>query len=810
MRRLIPFSAGWEFSRSPRGLAEGAEWEAVDLPHNFVDLPLEHLDERTYQLICSYRKEVGRLEIPAQGRVYIDFDAVSVSCTVFVNGTALGSHEGPYTPFSVDITPGLKVDGPNLIEVEVDGREDTGIPPFGGVVDYLAYAGIYRGVWLRVQDRLMLEEFHARPSYENGVAGLSVSAKIAGGGCGGETPKAMKCRVDAILLKEGKEHARVSSSPEPADRSRNVNIVFPELSGIAPWDLDTPCLYDLELRLVSDGMLLDADSRRIGFRSACFLPEGFFLNGRKVFLRGLNRHQSWPYVGNAMGPGGQRADAEILKKELGVNIVRTSHYPQSRHFLDACDELGLIVMEELPGWQHIGDKAWQSHALSDLEAMIRRDWDRPSIVLWGVRINESDDSTEFYAATNRLAARLDPDRQRGGVRNFEKSEFFEDVYTFNDFSYDGLARVLKKPRRVAGGKVPYLVTEHTGHMYPAKRRDGEERQAEHARRHAKVLDSAMGTDGLSGAIGWCAFDYATHKEFGAPGRICHHGVMDSFRLPKFAAALYASQVDPATKIVLEPASWFVVGERSALRELPIEVYTNCDEVRLFRAGSLIGSFYPDASSFPRLEHPPVVIDDFVGRRIDAESISPRCRKVFLSLASKILTKGFENFSLPEKLTAYLFLARTGLKDADVQDLIRLYGYNWPQKESRVELVGFIKGKEVIRKGFDGASLASGMELVPDSRYLRFVPGDEWNAVRIVVRILDGAGNPCPSMYEPISIEVSGSARLLGPASVSLSAGCAAFWVATTGSPGEAKITVRSDRFGAASVEISLEAVDGQY
>src|SRR5699024_3613449 len=137
---------------------------------------------------------------------------------------------------------------------------------------------------------------------------------------------------------------------------------------------------------------------------------------RRVKLVGLNRHQAYPYVGYAMPQRVQEKDAEILKYELGLNIVRTSHYPQSVHFLRKCDEIGLLVFEEIPGWQHIGDEAWQAESIKNVEEMIKRDYNRPSIVLWGVRINESQDSHDFYVKTNAMAKSLDPIRQTGGVR----------------------------------------------------------------------------------------------------------------------------------------------------------------------------------------------------------------------------------------------------------------------------------------------------------------------------------------------------------------------------------------------------------
>jgi beta-galactosidase/beta-glucuronidase len=153
-----------------------------------------------------------------------------------------------------------------------------------------------------------------------------------------------------------------------------------------------------------------------------------------VKLRGLDRHQTFPWVGQAM-PAACSAATRNPAQELQCNIVRTSHYPQSRHFLDACDEIGLLVLEEIPGWQHIGDEAWQDISVDNVSRMIRRDWNHPSIILWGVRINESRDDHDFYTRTNAMAHALDPTRQTGGIRYFQESEFLEDVFTMNDFGF---------------------------------------------------------------------------------------------------------------------------------------------------------------------------------------------------------------------------------------------------------------------------------------------------------------------------------------------------------------------------------------
>ena len=142
-------------------------------------------------------------------------------------------------------------------------------------------------------------------------------------------------------------------------------------------------LYEVKTELLQNGNVLDENITLFGFRTAVFLQDGFYLNGKKVKLRGLNRHQSYPYVGYAMPESMQKRDADILKNELGVNAVRTSHYPQSRHFVERCDELGLLVFTEIPGWQHIGDEIWKKQAVENVKDMVEQYRNHPSVILWG-------------------------------------------------------------------------------------------------------------------------------------------------------------------------------------------------------------------------------------------------------------------------------------------------------------------------------------------------------------------------------------------------------------------------------------------
>ena len=147
------------------------------------------------------------------------------------------------------------------------------------------------------------------------------------------------------------------------------NELIHKVSNVKLWDIDNPNLYYLKTILYNNS-ILDERIDRIGFRCVEFRSDGFYLNNKKIKLRGLNRHQSYPYVGYAMPKSIQRDDAYILKYKLGLNLVRTSHYPQSHHFIDACDEIGLLVFTEIPGWQHIGDDEWKKQAIKNTSDMV--------------------------------------------------------------------------------------------------------------------------------------------------------------------------------------------------------------------------------------------------------------------------------------------------------------------------------------------------------------------------------------------------------------------------------------------------------
>lgn len=716
----------------------------VDLPHTAVELPLDYFDETSYQREFTYQKFLEWNEGFANKEVSLVFDGAMANTRVFLDGEQIGGHKDGYTPFEIRLTPHLKPAG-NLITVCVDGTENPEIPPFGGQIDYLTYAGIYREVWLKVTDRVSIQNVKIE------TKDALDTNKSVWLNCFLSNPNdlALKGTLQAEILDSD---LNVVVEQRVEIKGLETAIDFFELTDIHLWAIDNPYLYEVRLSLQSD-QGIDRISQKFGFRTAEFAADGFRLNGEKLKLIGLNRHQSFPYSGYAQGPASQEHDADILKYELACNIVRTSHYPQSNAFLDRCDQIGLLVLEEIPGWQHIGGADWKDESVQNVRRMIERDWNHPSIIMWGVRINESDDDDAFYQRTNDMAHHLDSTRQTGGIRKDTCSTLLEDVYTMNDFvlgefemPQENRPRTPLRDQSETTGlaqKVPYLVTEYNGHMFPTKISDQEQRQVEHVTRHLEVLNAAYGDDNIAGCIGWCMFDYNTHKDFGSGDRICHHGVLTIFREPKFASYAYASQGSPENRVVLQPVTYWARGERNIGGTLPLMILSNCDFVRLkFPDGNSL-DLQPDIETFAHLPHPPFM------------------------------------------------LRESDLSGSEVG--------HWGMRWMDIELEGYINSEKVVSKTLLADPVATSLEVKADRTTLT----NDRNDVRISVNALDQAGNLLPYIDLPISIEIDGPASLTGPKITSLKGGSTAFWIRSTSKAGTITICVRSTRFADQEIQISV-------
>lgn len=776
--------------------------QPVRLPHTCKETPFHYFDESLYQMVSGYRRH---LLIPKdwQGkRILLTFEGAAHDSTVFCNGKKVGEHHCGYTAFTVDLTDNVLYGQDNLLCVRLDSRENLNVPPFGYVIDYMTYGGIYRDVRLEVKEKVSLSDIfvHTAIDFRSSPVTAQITSEITLTESDDNVtirqyymPKSTAAAQESWrLLCEQTVSTDVSCDKE---FSLTATITAPLL-----WDTEEANLYILKTQLYQDNMLLDETETTFGIREAVFKKDGFYLNGRKLRIRGLNRHQSFPYVGYAMPKSMQRLDADLLKKELGLNAVRTSHYPQSHYFLERCDELGLLVFTEFPGWQHIGDDSWKAQAVANAEDMIRQYRNHPSIILWGIRINESPDDDAFYEKTNAVAHKLDPSRPTGGVRAMKKSHLLEDVYTYNDFLHDGEMPGCDPKKKVTSDmEKPYLISEYNGHMYPTKAFDNEERRSEHAIRHANVLDAVAGQPDIAGSFGWCMFDYNTHKDFGSGDRICYHGVMDMFRNPKLATNIYACEQEQTP--VLEITSSMDIGEHPGCNRGNIYILSNADSVKMYKNDRFIKEYLPEMSPYKHLKHGPILIDDFIGDSFaQNERFRPKHAKEITD-AMNLVARGSLNH-IPKRLylTALKLLLIYHIDFAEVTRLYTKYIGDWGGTAT-IYRFDAIKDGKVVKSVTKEPVREIRLEAEADHTIL--MEQHSYDVALVRIRAVDDHGNVLPFYQEPVRLITEGDISIIGPDTIALQGGMGGTYVKSTGRSGRGALLLQSQTAGEVRIPFQI-------
>ena len=769
---------------------ENEDYATVRLPHTCKELPFHYFSEKEYQMICGYRKV---LTVPKewQGKkILLTIDGAAHDAQVFLNEKICGEHYSGYTAFTMDISEFLNYGSDNVIVIKVDSRETLNIPPFGHVIDYMTYGGIYRDVYVDVKAPFYIQDIFVKPE----ISGKIVSEIQLAGDVNGRKIKRIEIKQ---TLSKGEKILYEKSIPI----KNNIVTMEGFVENVQLWDMDYPVLYEVKTELVCEEVVIDTHIVRVGFREAKFKTNGFYLNGKKLKIRGLNRHQSYPYVGYAMPQSMQEFDADVLKYELGLNAVRTSHYPQSHYFIDRCDEIGLLVFTELPGWQHIGDTEWKNQAVKNVEEMILQYRNHPSIILWGVRINESVDDEEFYTRTNALAHKLDPTRQTGGVRCIKNSQLLEDVYTYNEFVHDGIAPGCESKKKITSDvNKPYLITEYNGHMFPTKAFDCEDHRTEHALRHARVLDSVASYEDISGSFGWCMADYNTHKDFGSGDRICYHGVLDMFRNLKMAAAVYASQQEK--DVVLEVGSGMDIGEHPASRRGEVWIFSNADSVRMYKNGRFLKEYIPKNKKFTNLKNSPILIDDYIGDAIlENEKFSKRQADMLKTALNYIALYGYGKLPLKILWIAAQCFVVYHMSMDEIVALYTKYIGDWGGCATRYLFEAVKDGKvvkTVIKTTMDKPSIkVNASKTVLEEK-------NSYDVAAVRIQAVDENENILYYCGEPLKLSMEGPVQLIGPDIVPLRGGMAGTYVKTTGKSGEAVLTISNPQLGEVKVTFEVK------
>jgi len=779
----IYLNDNWKFiySFNEKFFKEDLKSESIRIPHTVKEIPYNYCDENDYETISGYKFKFRYSDTFKNKRVFLHFDGVAHQAWTYFNNELLGLHNCGYTGFKYEITNLLKK-GINTIVVKVDNHESLNIPPFGHTIDYLCYGGIYRDVYLEVVNQSYIEDAYVSTYKENDKWYVRNDLNISG--------KFKEIKYE-ILDKDNK----IIQNGE----SNKFNFTF-KSKKIKIWDLENPNLYKIRYSLDKQKEKFEYT---LAFREFSFKSDGFYLNDKKMKLRGLNRHQSYAYVGYAMPESMQRQDARILKNELGCNVVRTSHYPDDHSFYDECEKIGLLVITEIPGWQYIGDEEWKKIAIENTKEMVLQYRKHSSIILWGVRINESDDCDELYLETNKIAHKCDPYRQTTGIRCFTGSNLLEDVYSHNDFSFEGTKKkalvgkakgIVNEEKMNAG----YYISEYCGHMYPTKSFDDEPHRINHCFRHIEVLNAMYESNDIGGCTGWCMNDYNTHQDFGSGDRICYHGVLDMFRISKWASFVYASQGNE--KPVLEVLSNMNIGEYPACNMGNIYVLSNADEVKLYKDNEFIKTYYP-MEKYKSLPHAPFYIDDIIGDRLIKNEDYP---KVIAKQITKCLLAcakyGVESLPFRYKLlyAKLMFINKISYKEA--KNLYGKYVSGWGDK-AKVFRFDAIKNNEVVKSVTKAASSKLKLNIEVSNKTL--FEDKTYDVQEVFVKVVDENNNVVTYYQDSINASVSGDICLIGPNNLSFKGGQVGIYIKSNGKKGKGILKITSEKFDTQKIEFNI-------
>jgi len=589
--------AGGPTSVKTKSPFDDSAWEIVDLPHDWaVGLPF--VLER--EVVWHGGKPIGRpypatsigwyrktFDIPAADlgkRICVEFDGIYRNAMVFVNGHYLGTNFSGYAPAAFDVSDFLNYGASNLITVRADATFEEGW--------FYEGAGIYRHVWLTKTAPVHILRWgnFVQTQVKGSQATLQIATEVAN-----ESTEAALCRVHATVLDaSGKTVATATSSTESVEPDGITKFSLRAvMNSPMLWSLETPHLYRLVAVVERNGHAIDQDETTFGVRTILFdVDKGFFLNGKPVKIKGTCNHQDHAGVGSALPDRLQAYRIERLK-EMGSNAYRTSHNPPTPELLDACDRLGMLVLDETRMFSS------SPEGLSELERMVRRDRNHPSVVIWSIANEERQQGTERGArigtTMKRLIRKLDPSRPVTAAMNTggwgQGLSTVVDVQGFNYKDDDIDAYHVKFPKQ------PLLGTETASTVST---------RGIYATDHAKGYVSAYDVntpkwgetaeewwtfydarEWLAGGFAWTGFDYRGEPTpYHLPCISSHFGIMDTCGFPKDNYFYYKTWWSGEPTLHLFP-HWNWAGKEG--QQIEVWCYCNQESVELFLNGRSLGS-----------------------------------------------------------------------------------------------------------------------------------------------------------------------------------------------------------------------------
>ena len=700
-REVYSMNPAWRFHK---GAVEGAEtkefndkdWTVVSLPDGIEYLPTEASGCINYQGEVWYRKHFTPDAALKGKKLFLHFEAIMGKSKVFVNGKLLTEHFGGYLPVIADVTDVLDWNGDNVIAVWADNSDDPSYPPGKAqdVLDYTYFGGIYRDCWLIAHNNVFITD----PNYENEVAGgglfvafgkvsdalAEVQLKIH---VRNATKNPFSGRVEYMLLQpDGTEVARLSDKIQvKVGRATTVSDRMPVKQPML-WTPSTPTLYNLLVRVLDkEGNVIDGYRRRIGIRSIEFKgKDGFYLNGRPYGkpLIGANRHQDFAVVGNAVANSIHWRDAKKLK-DVGMEIIRNAHCPQDPAFMDACDELGLFVIVNTPGWQFWNDAPeFAQRVYSDIRNVVRRDRNHPSVWLWEPILNETWYPADFAKNTRDIVDAEYPypycysgsDSEARGHENFP-------VYFAHPANMQDASKEIDPTKTYFTREWGDNVDDWSSHNSPSRvaRNWGEQPMRVQAQHYACPYYPVTSYDVLYKQspqhVGGCLWHSFDHQRGYHPDPF-YGGLMDVFRQPKYSYYMFMAQ-RPAVKNDRNAGSGpmvYIAHEMTPFSGKDVTVYSNCDEVRLtFNKGGKTYTYKKDKNR-PGMPSPVITFPDVYDFMVDkAFSRTQKQDDVYLLAEGLIDGKVVATHKVvparrPEKILLWMDNEGTDLK-ADGSDFV---------------------------------------------------------------------------------------------------------------------------------------------
>jgi beta-galactosidase len=780
--RSVSCNAGWQFYRIESSqsaedrLFSGQEfkaqsWEMVDLPHTArVEVESPNL---YFQGICWYRKRFATDPSWKGKKVALKFEAAMQLADVWVNGKHKLTHLGGYLPFMVDLTNDLNSDSDNVIAVRLDNRDNPSFPlgrPARSL-DFSYFGGLYRDVNWIVTDRLHITDPVAANSVASGGVFISypevtpesamvqIKTHVAN-----EHGSSKSMRLKTVIVDSLGKLAGVAVDTDEIGMNgtrayvQQIRIEKPEL-----WHMDHPKLYQVLSQVWDGDRLADEVVTRIGIRKLDFdHKRGFFINGEPVRLRGTNRHMAYPYVGNAASDRAQYRDAVKLK-EAGFHYLRLPHYPHAPAFLDACDELGLLVIDPIPGWQFFQNtESFKSNVFENIRDMIRRDRNHPCVMIFETCLNETYGPTDdFWRQCHAVAhEEFDGAAMYTGGDSYGKQNYSRPLWDvpWNAWDDDSFSRPalysMQKGIDREYGDYEFGGNESTSRV---ARGASESDLLLQAWNYQWSHNRNRGNAWSFGDSSWVGIDhYRGYAEFSPISRC---GALDVFRIPKFVYYFYASQRRPDV-VHSASASGPMVYIANYWTQRPsstkVVVYSNCDEVELFLNGRSIARQKPDSGPTtgylnPRLANPNYWKEH--PEQIQGAEEIPR-----LVGATDPADHGAEPFS--------------GGNCRNVERAPFTF-FNVPYETGTLLAKGYYRGKLAGQHERRTPGKPAALRIVADLSG-RELAADGADFLFVWVEVIDSAGTVVPSFASEVFLEATGEGELIGPQRIKAEAGIAPF------------------------------------